>query len=76
MITAISIVAMLVIIIAAFIGGAFVGCYLMGKKLADAICCAIDESDLTHEQKLALIEKVQQKARERWERSEDCIRSN
>ena len=65
MITAILIVVMLIIIIAAFFGGVFVGSYSMGKKLADATCKAIDESDLTCDQKLALLDKVQQKAKEK-----------
>lgn len=65
MITAILIVVMIIIIIAAFYGGVFVGSYLMGKKLANATCDAIDESDLTCDQKLSLLDKVQQKAKER-----------
>lgn len=65
MITAILIVVMLIIIIAAFFGGVFIGSYLMAKNLTDATCKAIDESDLTCDQKLALLDKVQQKAKEK-----------
>lgn len=61
MITAILIIILLVMSVAIFFAGVWVGAKAMGKRLidiADAILNAIAESPMPIEQKLELIEKL------------------
>jgi hypothetical protein len=57
--TAILLFILIVIDIAIFCLGVAVGSWATGRKLMDAMSKALDESDLTSEQKIHLLETMQ-----------------
>ena len=61
--TAILVFVLIVIAIAIFYLGMFVGGWAIGKKLADATGRAIEDSDLTSEQAYNLLDKIQKEAK-------------
>ena len=61
--TAILVFILIVIVVAIFYFGIIVGGWAIGKKLADATGKALDESDLTSEQKLHLLNTIQSEAK-------------
>ncbi len=61
--TAILVFILIVIAVAIFYLGIIVGCWAIGKRLADATGRALDESDLTSEQKLHLLNTIQSEAK-------------
>lgn len=61
MTTAILTAVALLIAVALFYAGAIVGGYVISKQLAKAMLEAINESDLTDDEQLLLLEKIKQK---------------
>ena len=61
--TAILVFILIVIAVAIFYLGIIVGGWAIGKRLADATGRALDESDLTSEQKLHLLNTIQSEAK-------------
>ena len=61
--TAILVFILIVIAVAIFYFGIIVGGWAIGKRLADATGRALDESDLTSEQKLHLLNTIQSDAK-------------
>lgn len=61
--TAILVFILIVIAVAIFYFGIIVGGWAIGKRLADATAKALDESDLTSEQKYNLLDAIQKEAK-------------
>ena len=62
--TAILVFILIVIAIAIFYFGLIVGGWSMGKRLTDAIGRALIESDLSSTQKMELLDKIKEYAKE------------
>ena len=60
MTTAILVAMAIIIAVALFFAGVFVGGNATGRKLARALCDAMERSSLTYEEKMDLLEKYQQ----------------
>jgi Flp pilus assembly protein TadG len=65
MITAILVFILILIAIAIFYFGLMVGSWSTGKQLADAIGRALIESDLSSTQKMELLDKIKEYAKEK-----------
>ena len=61
--TAILVFILIVIAVAIFYFGIIVGGWAIGKRLADATGRALESSDLTCEQKLDILDKIQKEAK-------------
>ena len=61
--TAILVFILIVIAVGIFYFGMFVGGWAIGKKLADATGRALDDSDLTCDQKIDILDKIQKEAK-------------
>lgn len=61
--TAILVFILIVIAVAIFYFGIVVGGWAIARKLADATGKALDASDLTCEQKLDILDKIQKEAK-------------
>ena len=61
--TAILVFILIVIAVAIFYFGIIVGGWAIGKRLADATEKALEESDLTCEQKLDILNRIQKEAK-------------
>ena len=61
--TAILVFILIVIAVAIFYFGIIVGGWAIGKRLADATGRALESSDLTCEQKLDILGKIQKEAK-------------
>ena len=62
--TAILVFILIVIAVAIFYFGIIVGGWAIGKRLADATEKALEASDLTCDQKLDIINKIQKEAKQ------------
>ena len=60
MTTAVLVAMAIIIAVAIFFAGVFVGGNATGRKLARALCDAMEQSSLTSEEKIDLLEKYQQ----------------
>ena len=60
MTTAVLVAMAIIIAIALFFAGVFVGGNATGRKLARALCDAMERSSLTSDEKIDLLEKYQQ----------------
>jgi hypothetical protein len=61
--TAILVFILIVIAVAIFYFGIIVGGWAIGKKLADATGRALDDSNLTCDQKIDILDKIQKEAK-------------
>lgn len=61
--TAILVFILIVIFVAIFYFGFIVGCWAVARKLIDATRKALDESDLSSEQELHILNTIQSEAK-------------
>lgn len=61
MTTAILVVISFIVTIAIFMAGFFIGGWLMGKKLGCDLIHALEESDISEDKQLKLLEKLKEK---------------
>ena len=61
--TAILVFILIVIAVAIFYFGIVIGGWAIARKLVDATSKALDESDLTSEQKYNILDKIQKEAK-------------